>query len=60
MVRQYTKLMLRAFNGESDAAVANVTTREDIENVVAQCTGLPVDSIRQSRAADREMNDTNS
>ena len=25
MVRQYTKLMLRAFNGESDAAVANVT-----------------------------------
>jgi Domain of unknown function (DUF4041)/T5orf172 domain len=24
MVRQYTKLMLRAFNGESDAAVANV------------------------------------
>jgi len=25
MVKQYTKLMLRAFNGESDAAVANVT-----------------------------------
>jgi len=25
MVKQYTKLMLRAFNGESEAAVANVT-----------------------------------
>jgi hypothetical protein len=25
MVKQYTKLMLRAFNGESDAAIANVT-----------------------------------